>query len=319
MNFHSRPRQSDRLNLLWLELTSKCNLECIHCYADSGPGNPLHEAMTFADWERALAEAANLGCRNVQFIGGEPTLYPRLAELIAWARTCEFKMIEVYTNGLHFTPLLRDAFVKHQVHLAFSFYSSEAPVHDAITKRKNSWVRTIDSIRWALAAGLPARVGIIGMDLNNGHIEQTREFLAGLGVRDAKPDRVRGIGRGAHMRPAQSPYHELCGQCLNGRLCVTASGQIYPCVFSRFSPVGVFANGLHTAVRSSALRDFKIGLRSTLALTRPGYRDDYSPEEPTCGPDPCNPETPPDPCRPEINPGPCTPEIPHVCNPELKS
>ncbi len=306
MNFHPRLQSTESLKLLWLELTSKCNLECVHCYADSSPEKPLHEAMTFADWKSALTEASDLGCRSVQFIGGEPTLYPGLADLIAWARRCEFKRVEVYTNGLHFTPLLRDAFVKHKVSLAFSFYSSEAPVHDAITGRKGSQVRTLNSIRWAVAEGLPVRVGIIGMDANKDHLQRTRQMLADLGVSDAEPDRVRGIGRGAQMHAVDSPYHELCGQCSNGRLCLTASGQMYPCVFSRFCPVGTFADGLQSAVHSAALGDFKLHLQAASL-------DNCQPEEPA--PD-CRPETPPPDCRPETPPPDCRPEIPSVCRPE---
>src|SRR5438128_284987 len=102
MNFQPRLLSMEGLRFLWLELTSKCNLECVHCYADSNPAKPLHEAMTVVDWRKALVEANQLGCQNVQFIGGEPTLYPRLADLIDWARRCAYQRVEVYTNGLHF-------------------------------------------------------------------------------------------------------------------------------------------------------------------------------------------------------------------------
>src|SRR5208283_2388709 len=29
------------LDFLWLELTSRCNLQCVHCYAESGPSSAL--------------------------------------------------------------------------------------------------------------------------------------------------------------------------------------------------------------------------------------------------------------------------------------
>jgi sulfatase maturation enzyme AslB (radical SAM superfamily) len=31
------PVLSKPLDFLWLELTNRCNLQCTHCYADSGP------------------------------------------------------------------------------------------------------------------------------------------------------------------------------------------------------------------------------------------------------------------------------------------
>ncbi|HEX2341721.1 MAG TPA: radical SAM protein, partial [Vicinamibacterales bacterium] len=66
------------LSFLWLEITQRCNLACVHCYADSSPHLPLTERMTFSDWCRVMDEARTMGCRRLQFIGGEPTIHPDL-------------------------------------------------------------------------------------------------------------------------------------------------------------------------------------------------------------------------------------------------
>src|SRR5262249_19633520 len=92
------PRSDKRLNFIWLEVTGKCNLRCVHCYAESGPQRQVHEYMTPRRWEVVLEQAAELGCRAVQFIGGEPTMYPGLAPLIERARRIGFGTVEVYTN-----------------------------------------------------------------------------------------------------------------------------------------------------------------------------------------------------------------------------
>jgi MoaA/NifB/PqqE/SkfB family radical SAM enzyme len=34
--------------------------------------------MTAIDWMRVIDEAAGMGCRSMQLIGGEPTLHPAL-------------------------------------------------------------------------------------------------------------------------------------------------------------------------------------------------------------------------------------------------
>ncbi|MBC6447570.1 radical SAM protein [Actinokineospora sp. HBU206404] len=62
---------------LWLELTGRCQLNCTHCYADSGPSKS-HGAMTTSDWLLLIDDAAEIGVREIQFIGGEPTLHPAL-------------------------------------------------------------------------------------------------------------------------------------------------------------------------------------------------------------------------------------------------
>jgi len=71
----------ERISFVWLEITGKCQLVCEHCYASSGPAG-THGAMAADDWRRVIHEAADLGARMVQFIGGEPTLHPALPQLI---------------------------------------------------------------------------------------------------------------------------------------------------------------------------------------------------------------------------------------------
>lgn len=68
------------VRFMWLEITGKCQLECVHCYADSGPDGTAG-SMTTNDWYRVIDEAASMGIRMVQFIGGEPTLHPDLPDL----------------------------------------------------------------------------------------------------------------------------------------------------------------------------------------------------------------------------------------------
>ena len=90
-----------RLEMVWLELTTRCNLHCRHCYADAGPAAPAQGRMALDDWRAAIDEALDLGVRAVQFIGGEPTLHPHFRELLAHAARASLELIEVYTNAAH--------------------------------------------------------------------------------------------------------------------------------------------------------------------------------------------------------------------------
>ena len=54
---------------LWLELTNRCNLQCTHCYAESGPDADVSNQLSVGEYEHLLREAFELGCRKVQFIG----------------------------------------------------------------------------------------------------------------------------------------------------------------------------------------------------------------------------------------------------------
>lgn len=309
------------LNFLWLEITEKCNLTCVHCYADSHPTKPLLGAMGRADWMRVLDEAAELGCRRVQFIGGEPTLHPDLPDLIEQARRLGFEDIEVYTNGIHFKPRLKDVFVHERVALAFSVYATDPEVHDLVTQRAGSFVRTIDSIKWALGRGLEVRAGVIETDVNAGQGDATRELLEQMGVGHVGIDRRRGIGRGAAKTKTRDvQLGELCGQCWQGKLCVTPSGNAFPCVFSRFCTVGSVAIGLSSLLGRRELLDFQDEVRELQEVRERSAQscEPFSPpvcqpKRPWCTPDAkCNPEQE---VRLTDATADCEPFSPPVCKP----
>lgn len=246
------------VDFLWLELTPKCNLRCVHCYADSGPEMPLTQRMSESDWISVLREASELGCRKVQFIGGEPTLYPQLPILIAAARQFGYELVEVFTNGTAFSEHIKSVFALHRVSLAFSVYGATAPIHDSVTTQDRSFDRTVANVKWAVKQGLIIRIEIIEMGQNSSTVDDTARFFKSLGVTAIGVDHVRAIGRAANG--VQSQMDELCGNCWKGKLCVASTGQIFPCVFSRFYPVGSVERGIGAAIASHSLSIFRASL-----------------------------------------------------------
>lgn len=245
------------LDFLWLELTPKCNLQCTHCYADSGPYVSSKQMMRHEDWQSVLENAFGLGCKKVQFVGGEPTLYPYLSNLIVDARNIGYEFIEVFTNGTLLNSRLMETFRKFRVNLAFSVYSSSANLHDAITHQKGSFLKTISGIRQAIDYGLSIRVGIIAMQFNSNDIKSTVDYLKNLGVLSVGIDWVRSIGRGNALSQSKSPMDKLCSACCQNKLCIDSSGQAFPCIFARFCQVGHVSEGLKKILAGKMLQDFR--------------------------------------------------------------
>ena len=307
------------LDFLWLEITAQCNLSCIHCYADASPARRLHGNLGFADWRDALRQAAELGCRRVQFIGGEPTLHPSLAKLIECARADGFTTVEVFTNGTVFTETLKESFLRHRTRLAFSVYSARAEIHDAVTQEKGSFSRTMTSIQWAVRSGLPVRVAAVQMKANAGDLGQTRNMLEGMGVSSISSGPVREVGRGLRRKKVGSRFDALCGRCWQKKLCLTPSGEIFPCVFSRFYPVGILAQGLEKVLNSPTLSAFREKLLSGRVQQPDNAQTKGCVCEPDLEPVPCDPDLEPLPCEPDLEPLPCDPDLePLPCDPDLE-
>ena len=295
------------VSFLWLELTNRCNLRCTHCYAESGPHAGSHDVLQRSDYERVMTEAADIGCRQVQFIGGEPTLNADLVRHIDFAARRGFTFIEVFSNLTRLDAPLIDCFRTHGVHVATSVYAATATTHDAITKTRGSFERTIASVRRLRRAEVAVRAGVIEMEQNAGQTEETIRFLKDLGVSEVRTDRLRRFGRAA--ADDDVPMSELCGSCAGGTLCVAPDGRVSPCIMSKQWSVGdCRTTSLAEIVQTSDLRAVREQIYATVVAPR------TDPRAESCGPcTPCSPDTNCNPCPPNTN---CPPnQCPPYCVP----
>ncbi len=232
------------LGMLFIELTSRCNEQCIHCYADSSPER--EEMLPPALVKEMIDQACALGQPFIQFTGGDPLIHPDLIELVAYAHGKTIPGIEIYTNGLLLhAPLLKEL-VPFAPRLCFSLYSCDADTHDTITQVPGSMERTLTAIRRTQATGLEVRIGIALMQQNAATLPATVEFLhkkLGIDEQNIRIDPVHGTGRGSAVEPARdiriehtAPPHDSSfqhEQARTGKLAIAANGDIYPCIFSR--------------------------------------------------------------------------------------
>lgn len=87
----------DRLRVLQLHVSKRCNLACGHCYSQSGP---QHRDLLPVDlWLRAIDDAAREGYNVVGFSGGEPLMFEPLRALLLHARS-HGMLTTVTTNGM---------------------------------------------------------------------------------------------------------------------------------------------------------------------------------------------------------------------------
>jgi radical SAM protein with 4Fe4S-binding SPASM domain len=272
------------LSFLWLEITGRCNLQCVHCYAESSPFG-TNGTMSAEDWRSVIRDASSLGTRTVQFIGGEPTIHPEFLELLRFAADLGFD-IEVYTNLIHITPEMWEVFHTRPVSLATSFYSVYPNNHDNITTRSGSHERTLTHIKKALALYIPIRVSIIEIAPNQ-DVAATEQMLRSLGIDNIGIDKVRGVGRGAAGTPRARPVDALCGQCAMARATVDPEGWVYPCVFSRWLKIGnVRTERFNVIMKSETMQRNREQLAAEfLARSQSSY-------ERICGPNLCRPQRP---------------------------
>ena len=81
-----------------VEITSRCNLNCPVCFADSGTAENDLDHETLSRMFATIMKQTG-GC-NLQLSGGEPTVRDDLPQIVTLAKNAGFEFIQLNTNGL---------------------------------------------------------------------------------------------------------------------------------------------------------------------------------------------------------------------------
>ncbi|MDX2167168.1 MAG: radical SAM protein [Deltaproteobacteria bacterium] len=179
-----------RLETLWFNTGTLCNIACAHCYIESSPTNDQLVYLTTAEVGAVLDEAAALERRprTVGFTGGEPFLNPQIAELIELGLARGHDVL-VLTNAMR--PMMRPRLRQRLAELArggaaarltlrVSLDHWRAAVHDA-ERGAGSFAETLAGLRWLRDYGL--RLAVAGR-LGTEHEAALRAGYAALFARE---------------------------------------------------------------------------------------------------------------------------------------
>jgi len=139
------------LDNLWLQVSgTRCNIQCLHCFNNSGPRETSFDLMTEDAVRQAVSAAAARGVREIYFTGGEPLLHPQLLEMVAYALTVA--PTTVLTNGMLISDRIADTLAALA---AGARYSLEVRVSlDGYTEEMNDAIRGPGVFRLALAGAV---------------------------------------------------------------------------------------------------------------------------------------------------------------------
>ena len=88
-------RMSDKIQTLWIEVTTRCNLKCEWCYNQYRNDG---KDMSFELFKEYLRSAIDIGIKNVVIVGGEPFLWPHIQDAIKLISTLSISST-IITNG----------------------------------------------------------------------------------------------------------------------------------------------------------------------------------------------------------------------------
>ena len=185
-------------------LTERCNLCCLHCYQGRRTPREMsvdevrHEidgaTEMFGAWEK---EHGIRVVPSVHFTGGEPLLYKRLWEVIAYAKEKGYG-VAMMTNGSLFTK--DTAQQAAQLETSDVQISLEGPpdLHDSI-RGKGSFTEVARGVERLVQAGNRVSANVTLSRLNVAKIEETVNVARNMEVYGIGFSRVVPCGRGKSL------------------------------------------------------------------------------------------------------------------------
>jgi hypothetical protein len=170
-------------------LSLACDNECVFCGQEGlqGDGLPVAEQLEVARGRQPA----------VTFVGGEPTLDPRLIDHVSHARQVGFRAIGIQTNGRRlsapgYAQALANAGLT-DVHL--SLHAADAQAHDYHTGRTGSLAESLVGLAAARAAGLVVVVTTVVTRSNFRSLAGLPRLLADRGARAWQIAAATAVGR----------------------------------------------------------------------------------------------------------------------------
>jgi pyrroloquinoline quinone biosynthesis protein E len=189
---------------LLAELTHRCPLQCPYCSNPLALERPANEMAT-ADWLRAIQEAAAIGCLQVHFSGGEPTVRRDLEELVAGA-TAAGLYTNLITSGVALDAARLSALIAAGLeHVQLSFQDSGAEIGERIGGYAGAHARKLATAAMVRAAGLPLTANFVVHRQNMHHLEAMLEMAVSIGAHRAEIANVQYYGWALKNRAALMP------------------------------------------------------------------------------------------------------------------
>jgi radical SAM protein with 4Fe4S-binding SPASM domain len=162
----------------FIELTYRCNLDCVHCYCIRGAGRP---ELTPEEWKKFIKHTAEEGGLIMAFSGGEILVYPGFFEVYDYANSLGFA-VKLKTNGTLITPEIADKIAAgYPTEVDVSILGGNDSTHDRMTRVRRSHDKAWEGIRLLRERGVRVCVNTSITQDNFSKYDNVKDMAKGLG------------------------------------------------------------------------------------------------------------------------------------------
>jgi len=214
-------------------LSYACNRSCRFCFVEK---EEREQYACFPDFRELCSYVLKIkkqGFDCLSLLGGEPTLYPKLAELILFAKKAGIGTVNVFSNGLRFADkkyteeIIRAG--ADGLHLNIPSHKEE--IFDYLTRSRNGFRALLDALRNLKESGIPTLAVCVLNSYNYRDLKDYAAFLADFGIKIFVVHYMKLQGNASsseeNIRDIAVPM-ELCGRPIKEMADFCVSSGLYP-------------------------------------------------------------------------------------------
>lgn len=255
-HFNGKPQ----LTSLHIEITSRCNERCTHCYIPHEKKISDMGKQLFCD---ILKQCKDMRLLHLTLSGGEPMLHKNFCEFIRICRNYNFSVNILSNLTLLTNEILKEMKKNTLLGVQVSLYSMTPRIHDGITNVKGSFEKTKSAILKLIENDIPLQISCPIMRQNknsyadviewaakhNVHAisdfviiarydHTTQNLKARLSINEVKdvirynatsdPEYFERLEVEAKNKASSTPSDFICSVC-NSTICIAEDGSVYPC------------------------------------------------------------------------------------------
>lgn len=184
------------INTLWINVTNRCNLRCLHCFRNAG--KVMNNELSTKEIFRVLDEFERLGGSELVISGGEPLLRKKLLDILKYAKG-KVQKVKLVTNGTVLSYEIAQALKKLEpIYIQVSVDGATENTNDKI-RGKGSFQQAIDGVKNLKRANFKHMLALSMtiMKSNLHEIEKFVDLAQSLEVPMIHFPIFQNIGRGA--------------------------------------------------------------------------------------------------------------------------
>jgi 12,18-didecarboxysiroheme deacetylase len=197
---------SDKRPVVVWNITRRCNLKCVHCYAHA-KNIPFDDELSFKEGKDLIDDLADFGVPVILFSGGEPLIRKDLPELAAYAVKRGMRAV-ISTNGTLITS--QTARVLKEIGLSYVGISLDGmeEINDRFRGVKGAFRSALKGIENCKKAGIKVGLRFTINKSNTGEIPEIFKLLEEMDIPRACFYHLVYAGRGSELVKEDLPHQE---------------------------------------------------------------------------------------------------------------